>query len=159
MSESISFELNGQAVRVDTDASRKLLWVLRTELDQTGTKYGCGIGQCGACTVLVDHKPARSCLLPVGGVRGRKVTTIEGLEKDGALHPLQQAFVDHDAMQCGFCTAGMILTAHGLLSSKPSPTRDEIIAGMDRNLCRCGAHPRIIAAIQSAASTLAAHPR
>ncbi len=151
MPEKLSFQLNGQPVSVTTDPGRKLLWVLRTDVALTGTKYGCGIGMCGACTVLVDNQPVRSCLLPVADVRGKQVMTIEGLERDGELHPLQQAFMEHDAMQCGFCTSGMILTACGLLRSNPDATREDIIAGMDRNLCRCGAHPRIVDAIQSVA--------
>ncbi len=145
MKEIIKFTLNGKPTSVNVEADQMLLWVLRTELGLTGTKYGCGENLCGACTVIVDKEAVRSCQLPVREVRGKKVTTIEGLAKDGKLHPLQQAFVDQDALQCGFCTPGMIMTAYGLLLKKPKLTREEIIAGMDDNLCRCGAHKRIIA--------------
>lgn len=152
MPDTISFRLNGKRVRLQVDGSRKLLWVLRTELEQTGTKYGCGRSLCGACTVLVNDRPISSCMAPVDSVRGKEVVTIEGLAKDDELHPLQKAFMENDAMQCGFCTPGMILTAYGLLRSKREPSREEIIRGMDGNLCRCGAHTRIIDAIQSAAA-------
>ncbi len=154
MPETISFKLNDKPVRLEVDGNRKLLWVLRTELGLTGTKFGCGEGHCGSCTVLVDKKAVRSCLWAVKDVAGKEVTTIEGLAKDGKLHPLQQAFMEHDAMQCGFCTSGMILTAYGLLASNPQPSREEIIKGMDENLCRCGAHTRIIQAIHSAATQM-----
>jgi aerobic-type carbon monoxide dehydrogenase small subunit (CoxS/CutS family) len=152
MPHTIAFTLNGQRVRLQVDGKRKLLWVLRTELEQTGTKYSCGRGLCGACTVLVNDQPVHSCIAQVDSVRGKEVVTIEGLAKDGELHPLQKAFMENDAMQCGFCTPGMILTAYGLLRSKRKPSREEIIRGMDRNLCRCGAHTRMIDAIQSAAA-------
>lgn len=151
MAETISFTLNGESVSVTTDGQRPLLWVLRTDLGLTGTKYGCGQTICGACTVLVDNKTVRSCVYPVRNAEGREITTIEGLSKNGKLHPLQEAFVKHDALQCGFCTPGMILNAYGLLYQNPEPTREEIIQGMDRILCRCGAHNRIIDAIQTAA--------
>ena len=154
MAETISFTLNGKSVSVTTDGSRPLLWVLRTDLGVTGTKFGCGQAICGACTVLIDNKAARSCVLPVRDVGGREVVTIEGLAKNGDLHPLQKAFVQHDALQCGYCTPGMILTAYSLLRENPQPTREEIIQGMDQNLCRCGAHTRIIDAIQSAATEM-----
>ena len=154
MSATISFKLNGERVRLNSDENRKLLWVLRTELGQTGTKYGCGRGSCGACVVLVDDGPVRSCMAQVGSVRGKEVVTIEGLAKAGELHPLQKAFMQHDALQCGFCTPGMILTAYGLLRSKREPSREDIIKDMDRNLCRCGAQTRIIDAIESAAAEL-----
>ena len=134
------------------DGKRKLLWVLRTELEQTGTKYSCGRGSCGACTVLVNDRPVSSCLATVDTVRGKDVVTIEGLAKGSDLHPLQKAFMEHDALQCGFCTPGMILTAYGVLRSKREPSREEIIRSMDGNLCRCGAYARIIDAIQSAAA-------
>jgi len=150
MKETIKFTLNGKPTSVNVEADRMLLWVLRTELGLTGTKYGCGENLCGACTVIVDKEAVRSCHVPISQVRGKHVTTIEGLAKNGKLHPLQQAFVDHDALQCGYCTPGMIMTAYGLLLKKPKLTRDEIIAGMDDNLCRCGAHKRIIEAIESA---------
>lgn len=151
MAETIAFELNREPVRLSVEPDRTLLWVLRTDLALTGTKFGCGISQCGACTVLVDGKAVRSCSVDVKSVAGKKVTTIEGLARDEHLHPLQQAFMAHDALQCGFCTPGMILTAYDFLQRHPSPSRDEIIAGMDQNLCRCGAHPRIIDAIAEAA--------
>ncbi len=154
MAETISFTLNGQPASVSTDGQRPLLWVLRTDLGLTGTKFGCGQAHCGACTVLVDDKAVRACTFPVRNANGREVRTIEGLSKNGELHPLQKAFVEHDALQCGFCTPGMILTAYSLLRENPQPTREEIIRGMDGNLCRCGAHTRIIAAIQSAAAAM-----
>lgn len=154
MTEHISFELNDQPVRVNVAPDRTLLWVLRTDLGLTGTKYSCGISQCGACTVLVDEKAVQSCSVTVKSVAGKKVRTIEGLARDGQLHPLQQAFLQHDALQCGFCTPGMILTAYSFLRSNPQPSREEIIAGMDRNLCRCGAQPRIVDAIATAATAM-----
>jgi aerobic-type carbon monoxide dehydrogenase small subunit (CoxS/CutS family) len=154
MTETVSFRLNDQPVQIRVAPDRTLLWVLRTELGLTGPKYGCGITQCGACTVLVNHRPVRTCGVPIKSVAGKEVVTIEGLAKGDTLHPLQQAFVDHDALQCGFCTPGMILTAYGLLKTNPNPTRDEIIAGMDQNLCRCGAQVRIIDAILTAATTM-----
>lgn len=154
MSEIVAFELNDQPVRVKVAPDRTLLWVLRTDLGLTGPKYGCGISQCGACTVLVDGRAVRSCSVDVKSVAGKKLTTIEGLARGGKLHPLQEAFMDHDAMQCGFCTPGMILTAYSFLQKNPQPTRAQIIAGMDQNLCRCGAHPRIVDAIESAAAAM-----
>jgi aerobic-type carbon monoxide dehydrogenase small subunit (CoxS/CutS family) len=154
MAETISFTLNGKSVNVTTDGGRPLLWVLRTDLGLTGPKFGCGQAICGACTVLVDGKAVRSCVYPARNVEGRKVTTIEGLSNNGDLHPLQKAFAEHDALQCGFCTPGMILTAYSLLRENPQPTRAEIIEGMDDNLCRCGAHTRIIDAIQAAATEM-----
>jgi aerobic-type carbon monoxide dehydrogenase small subunit (CoxS/CutS family) len=154
MNETISFTLNGKSVNVTTDSQRTLLWVLRTDLGLTGTKYGCGKAMCGACTVIVNDRVARSCTLPIRSIKGKSVLTIEGLAKNGKLHPIQEAFVKHDALQCGFCTPGMILNAYGLLLENPEPTRDEIIEGMDYNLCRCGAHMRIIRAIESAAQEM-----
>jgi aerobic-type carbon monoxide dehydrogenase small subunit (CoxS/CutS family) len=154
MAETISFTLNDKPIRLEVDGNRKLLWVLRTELEQTGTKYGCGGGFCGACVVLVNDRPIRSCLARVDSVAGKEVVTIEGLAKNGELHPLQRAFVQHDALQCGFCTPGMILTAYGLLHTSQNPSRDEIVRGMDRNLCRCGAQTRILDAIQAAAAEM-----
>jgi aerobic-type carbon monoxide dehydrogenase small subunit (CoxS/CutS family) len=154
MTESVSFRLNRQPVTIQIAPDRDLLWVLRTELALTGPKYGCGISQCGACTVLVDHKPVRSCNVPVKSVAGKDVITIEGLAEGDALHPLQQAFIQHDALQCGFCTPGMILTAYGFLRSHPNPTAAEVIAGLDQNLCRCGAHLRIVEAILTAAAVM-----
>ncbi|MGB5285373.1 MAG: (2Fe-2S)-binding protein [Polyangiales bacterium] len=150
----ISFTLNERAVRLEVDTSRKLIWVLRTELAMTGTKPSCARGLCGACTVLVDDRPVRSCITPVESVRGKRVVTIEALAKDGELHPLQEAFIRHDALQCGFCTPGMILTAYGLLRDKRKRSRREIAHAMDGNLCRCGAHTRILDAIESAAAEM-----
>lgn len=150
----ISFHLNGQPVQIDVAPTRNLLWVLRTDLGLTGTKYGCGVSQCGTCTVLINHRPTRACGVSVRSIAGKEIVTIEGLAREGVLHPLQAAFIEHDALQCGYCTPGMILTAYGLLRTHPDPTREQIIAGMDRNLCRCGAHLRIIEAILSAAATM-----
>ena len=154
MTDSISFKLNDKPVRLNVDGDRTLLWVLRTDLGLTGTKFGCGEGHCGACTVLVDGIAVRSCLHQVKDVKDKEVVTIEGLEKDGKLHPIQKAFLEHDALQCGFCTPGMILTAFSLLKTNPSPSREQIIGGMEQNLCRCGAHTRIIDAIQTAAAQM-----
>lgn len=149
---TIAFKLNDKTVRLDTDASRSLLWVLRTDLGLTGTKFGCGEGHCGSCTVLVNNVPTRSCLLKLKDVVNKDVVTIEGLAKDGKLHPLQKAFMEHDALQCGFCTPGMILTGVALLAKNPKPTREQIIKGLEQNFCRCGAHTRIIQAVQTAAA-------
>ena len=154
MEEAIRFKLNGRDTELVTDPNQILLWVLRNNLGLTGTKFGCGIGFCGSCTVLIDNEPVRSCMTAVGDIAGRSVVTIEGMETDGKLHPIQQAFIDHDALQCGFCTPGMILTASGLLAKNPSPSREEIVAGLEENLCRCGAHTRIIDAVQDAAGKL-----
>ena len=154
MQKKISFRLNGQPRQITVDPERTLLWVLRTDLETTGCKYGCGISECGACTVLIDHRAVRSCSTPVSAIEGHEVVTIEGLAKNGELHPLQKAFMGHDALQCGFCTPGMILTAYSLLQKTPNPSREEIIAGMDKNLCRCGAHIRIVDAILEAAATM-----
>ncbi len=151
MKETIGFTLNGKGVSLDVDPSRALLWVLRYDLGLTGAKYGCGEGLCGACTVLVDKKAVRSCLLEVKAVAGKKVTTIEGLAKNGKLHPLQKAFVEQDALQCGYCTPGMIMNAYSLLLNTPQPSRSQIIEHMEGNLCRCGAHRRIVQAIEIAA--------
>jgi len=154
MPDAISFRLNDKPVDLKVDGDRPLLWVLRTELGLTGPKLGCGSGFCGACTVLVDQQPTRTCLLPVSAAAGKEVVTIEGLAPDGQLHPLQKAFMEHDAMQCGFCTPGMILRAWGLLHTNPHPTEADIIRGLDENFCRCGAHPRIVAAVQTAAAEM-----
>ena len=151
MEESIQFTLNGKPTRLRVDGSRTLLWVLRTDLGLTGTKYGCGEGLCGACTVILGKEAVRSCQLTMQDVAGKEVMTIEGLAQNGKLHPLQKAFMEHDALQCGYCTSGMILNAYGLLLKNPQPNFTEIIAGMDDNLCRCGAHQRIVQAIESAA--------
>jgi aerobic-type carbon monoxide dehydrogenase small subunit (CoxS/CutS family) len=146
--------VNGKAVRVDTESDRPLLGVLRDDLGLTGSKYGCGEGRCGACTVLVDGTPTRSCITKLSAVAAREITTVEGLENDGKLHPLQQAFLDSGAMQCGYCTCGMIMTGAALLRQNPQPTRQEIIEFMDGNICRCGTYLRIIAAIRQAAQTV-----
>jgi aerobic-type carbon monoxide dehydrogenase small subunit (CoxS/CutS family) len=151
MEEKIRFTLNGKKTEITTEPNQTLLWVLRNQLGLTGTKYGCGTGFCGACTVLINKEPSRSCSLPVSDIAGKDVITIEGLARGGKLHPVQQAFVDHDALQCGYCTPGMILTAAGMLMKNPSPTRQQIIDGMEDNLCRCGAHTRIIDAVETAA--------
>jgi aerobic-type carbon monoxide dehydrogenase small subunit (CoxS/CutS family) len=155
MLESIAFRLNGKPVRLSVDGDRKALWVLRTELQLTGTKYGCGEGHCGACTVLRDGVAVRACLTSVRGLRDREVVTIEGLARGEALHAVQAAFVRHQALQCGFCTPGMILGAVSLLRKNPRPSREQIVAGMDHHLCRCGAYGRIVDAIESAAAELA----
>ena len=154
MDENISFKLNGKTVSVTTDPDRMLLWVLRTDLGLTGTKYGCGKGLCGACTVMLGDRAVRSCIVPVRSVKGKEVTTIEGLANNGKLHPIQEAFAKHDALQCGFCTPGMILNAYSFLLRNPQPSRQEIIDGMEYNLCRCGAHIRIIRAIEDAAGQM-----
>ncbi len=154
MPDTVDFKLNDKPVRLDTDPGRPLLWVLRTDLGLTGTKYGCGEGHCGACTVLVDNVATRSCLLKLKDVKGKDVVTIEGLAKNGKLHPVQQAFMDHDALQCGFCTPGMILTGVALLKANPTPTAEQLVRGMDQNFCRCGAHTRILKALETAAAQM-----
>lgn len=154
MKKTIRFKLNGQPKSLTVDRKRKLLWILRTDLNLTGSKYGCGEGFCGACTVLVGNEAVRSCQFPVEDIDGKEVVTIEGLAKDGNLHPLQEAFVKHDALQCGFCTPGMILNAYSLLLKTSNPTRKDIIDSMEDNLCRCGAHTRIVQAIQTAAKKM-----
>ena len=154
MAKTVSFRLNDQAVKINVDPDRDLLWVLRTELGLTGPKYGCGISQCGACTVLVNDRAVRACSVPIKSVEGKELVTIEGLAKGEELHPIQKAFIQHDALQCGFCTPGMILTAYGLLRKNPNPTHAEVITGMDKNLCRCGAHVRIVEAILAAAAAM-----
>ena len=158
MKESISFRLNGKPVQLEVEGDRTLLWVLRTDLGLTGTKYGCGESLCGACTVVVGREAVRSCQLPVRAVRGKEVTTIEGLERDGKLHPLQEAFAQAGGLQCGFCTPGMIMNAYALLLKNPKPTRSQVVKGMDDNLCRCAAHHRIVQAIERAATTAPAAP-
>lgn len=150
MRDSIRFTLNGRAVTLQTDPGRKLLWALRTDLEMTGTKYGCGLGVCAACTVLVDGRAVPSCLTTLDSVRNRQVTTVEGLADGDRLHPLQQAFIDHGAFQCGYCTSGMLMGASALLRETPRPTNVQIARGLEGHLCRCGAHQRIIAAIQAA---------
>jgi aerobic-type carbon monoxide dehydrogenase small subunit (CoxS/CutS family) len=150
MGKTIHFKLNGQPKSLALDRERMLLWVLRTDFGLTGTKYGCGAGFCGACTVLLNNEAVRSCQVPIEDVNGKEIMTIEGLARNGRLHPLQKAFVKHDALQCGYCTPGMILTAYGLLAKNPRPNLEEIKKGMNENLCRCGSYQRIIEAIQEA---------
>jgi nicotinate dehydrogenase subunit A len=150
-----ALNVNGKRRTVDVDASVSLLSVLRDDLDLTGTKYGCGEGRCGACTVLLNGQLTRSCVTQVGRAAGKQITTIEGLEKDSKLHPLQEAFIKADAMQCAFCTSGMIMAATALLSKNARPSRDEIVSGMNRNICRCGVYQRIIEAIQIASAQTA----
>lgn len=152
MKRTINFHLNGRPVSLDTEDDRTLLWVLRNDFDLTGTKYGCGEGLCGSCTVAIDGKAIRSCQQPLAGVEGKNVVTIEGLERNGKLHPLQEAFMEHGGFQCGFCTSGMIMSAYALLKQQQKPTRATIAQEMDSNLCRCGAHQRIMAAIADAAA-------
>jgi aerobic-type carbon monoxide dehydrogenase small subunit (CoxS/CutS family) len=149
MSKITALSVNGKKLKVDVDSTTSLLSVLRNDLDLTGSKYGCGEGECGACTVLIDGLPAKSCIMPVGRIAGKQITTIEGLEKDGRLHPVQEAFLNADAMQCAYCTSGMIMASVGLLSKNPRPNRDEIVKGMNGNVCRCGTYQRIVAAIES----------
>jgi len=152
MERTISFTLNGRPASITVDDQRTLLWVLRGDLGLTGTKFGCGEGLCGACTVLLDDQAVRSCSMTVGEVAGKQVTTIEGLARDGKPSPLQEAFLKHHAFQCGYCTPGMVLNAHALLHKTPHPTRAQIVAAMDDNICRCGAHVRILDAIEEAAN-------
>jgi len=150
MAQTTSFTLNGKMVQVNADPTRMLVWVLRYNLGLTGTKVGCEAGLCGACTVLVDGEPAFSCSTPLADVAGKSVLTIEGLAKDGVLHPVQRAFQDHHAFQCGYCTSGMILGAYAILRKKPKATRAEIMEQLEGNLCRCGSHPRILDAVEAA---------
>jgi nicotinate dehydrogenase subunit A len=151
--------VNGARCAIDADPERSLLSVLREDLDLTGTKYGCGEGQCGACTVLVSGQPTRSCLTRVVDVEGKAITTVEGLEKDGRLHPLQEAFLDAGAMQCGYCTAGMLVSSAGLLNTNRNPDDQDIVRWLEGNICRCGTYSRIVAAIRTAAKALSAVSR
>ena len=151
--DAIVFTVNGKERRVAAAPEQPLLWVLRNQLQLTGTKYGCGEGQCGACTVLLGGKAVRSCLTPLSAAAGKEVVTIEGLEHNGALHPVQQAFLSQEAFQCGYCTSGMILSAVALVESMKNPTEDEIVRAMNGNICRCGTYPRIVAAVRQAAQT------
>lgn len=151
MAEQQRIHVNGSVRAVAADPERSLLSVLRDDLDLTGAKYGCGEGQCGACTVLIAGKPTRACITPVGSVGARPVETIEGLEKDGALHPVQEAFLEADALQCGYCTPGMILSAVALLKGNQAPDEPQIQRALQGNICRCGTYPRIVKAVQQAA--------
>lgn len=151
MKKPIRFRLNGKPTTLDTEEGRTLLWVLRTDMELTGAKYGCGIGACGACTVVVEGKAVRSCQTSLKDVEGKEVTTIEGLAHEDELHPLQDAFIEHGGFQCGFCTSGMIMNAYGLLQEHPQASPEAIAQGMEDNLCRCGAHVRILAAVEAAA--------
>lgn len=154
MVDTVEFVLNRKPLRLQVQKDRTLLWVLRTDLGLTGTKFGCGIGACGGCTVLMNQEAVRSCQTTMAEVKGKEILTIEGLATNGKLHPLQQAFVDHNGLQCGFCTPGMILTAYSLLLRNSAPTEADVIVGMEDNLCRCGSHKRIVQAIQSAAKQM-----
>ena len=154
MKEKIGFTLNGKPIDLETDTSQILLWVLRTEFGLTGTKIGCGVGFCGACTILVDGVAQRSCGMAVKEIAGKKVVTIEGLANGEKLHPVQKAFIRHEAQQCGFCTPGQIMNAVALLKADPKPNRKRIIEGMNGNLCRCGAYNRIIAAVETASKEI-----
>ena len=152
MKKSIRFQLNGKPTTLETDEGRTLLWALRTDLGLTGSKYGCGVGVCGSCTVVIDGKTVQSCQTSLKEVQDTEVTTIEGLARGGELHPLQQAFVDHGGLQCGFCTPGMIMSAYGLLLADPRPSREKVVDAMEGNLCRCSAYKRILEAIESVAA-------
>lgn len=152
---SVEFTINGRPVRVDTDGASPLLSVLRDELGLRGTKFGCGTEQCGACVVLVDGEPAYSCTREVGTLDGKSITTIEGLAQNGALHPLQQAFLDEQAGQCGYCLSGILVAAAALLQKNPKPSREQIVTALDPHLCRCGIHNRVVRAVQKASAALA----
>jgi len=154
MKQSISFKLNGEPFSIEVNGDESLLTIMRTYLVKTGTKFGCGLGDCGACTVLINNEAIRACMILIEDVAGKEVITIEGLASGDILHPIQKAFVTLDALQCGFCTPGMIMNALGLLIKNPTPTRKEIISGMEDNLCRCGSYNRIIDAIQLAAKEM-----
>ena len=158
MKKTISFKLNGQEMSVDVSGEETLLTVIRTYLDKTGTKYGCGIGDCGACTVVIENELIRACMTSVEDVAGKNILTIEGLSNNGSLHPIQKAFIAHDALQCGFCTPGMIMNAYGFLINNPKVTRENIINSMEENLCRCGSYNRIVDAIQTAAKEIKEKP-
>ncbi|MGD8319357.1 MAG: (2Fe-2S)-binding protein [Gemmatimonadota bacterium] len=154
MRTTIRFRLNGRDTTLDVDGNRTLLWVLRTDLGLTGTKFGCGISRCGACTVLVNGRATRACQTRMSRLQDAEVVTIEGLANGSGLHPLQEEFAARGGFQCGYCTPGMIMEAYSLLQENPHPTRDQIVAGMNRNLCRCGAHKRIVEAVEAAAARL-----
>lgn len=159
MEKKVQFVLNGKNVEATYEDNETLLWALRTQFDLTGTKYGCGEGYCGSCTVLMDDMAVRSCGVNLADVADAKIVTIEGLEQNGKLHPVQQAFVDNDALQCGYCTPGMIMNAVGFLNDNPEPSREDIIYGMEGNLCRCGAHNRIIDAVAAASKSMKGEPQ
>jgi aerobic-type carbon monoxide dehydrogenase small subunit (CoxS/CutS family) len=154
MGQTIDLEVNGKRYPVRYSPDTPLLYVLRDELGFTGTKYGCGEGMCGACTVLVNGTARRSCQIPVSAAAGKPITTVEGLEKNGALHPVQQAFLDEGAFQCAYCTSGMIMSSISLLQSNHNPSNEQIVQSLQGNLCRCGTHPRIIAAVRKAAAKM-----
>ena len=156
MARITELDVNGVKRRIDADPDRTLLSILRDDLDLTGTKYGCGEGQCGACTVLIGGAPRRSCQIAVSATAGKSITTIEGLEEEGRLHPVQQAFLDAGAFQCAYCTSGMIMTSVALLQVNPNPTPSEVVQFLQGNICRCGTHPRIIDAVHQAAKKMQA---
>ncbi|HLV96565.1 MAG TPA: (2Fe-2S)-binding protein [Candidatus Acidoferrales bacterium] len=157
MANVMKLHINGTVYSVDADPQASLLFVLRDQLDLTGSKYGCGEGQCGACTVLIDGNPRHSCITRVGAVANRKITTIEGIEERGRLHPIQEAFLEEGAMQCAYCTSGMIVTATALLKANPHPTAEQVTEHMQGNVCRCGTQPRIVAAVLRAAAAMHGH--
>jgi aerobic-type carbon monoxide dehydrogenase small subunit (CoxS/CutS family) len=157
MAKPIELTVNGKKYSIEADPKASLLFTLRDELGLTGSKYGCGEGQCGACTVLLDGSPRRSCQLNVAAAQGKHILTIEGLEQDGRLHPVQQAFLDAEAFQCAYCTPGMIMSSVSLLQQRPNPTESEIAQSLQGNICRCGTYPRIVAAVQGAAKKLREH--
>ena len=159
MGKSLELTVNGKRHSITSDGDATLLQVLRDELGLTGAKYGCGEGQCGACTVLLGGMARRSCQLPVSTVAGQSITTIEGLERDGKLHPLQQAFIEAGAFQCAYCTPGMILSGVALLCQKARPSREEIAHALDGNICRCGTYPRIVEAVERASASMAGGAR
>ena len=154
MQKRMTLHVNDGQYRIESDTARSLLNVLRNELSLTGSKYGCGEGQCGACTVLIDGRPRRSCITPVGAVAEKRIKTIESMEKNGQLHPFQEAFVEREAMQCGYCTAGMIMSGVALLEKNQNPSENEIVRSMNGNICRCGTYPRIVDAIRQAAEMM-----
>jgi len=154
MSTKYDLKINGQSITVEAEPDAHLLTVLHEDLDMIGTKYGCGEGQCGACTVLIDGKAQRSCITPISAANGKSITTVEGLAKNDHLHPVQQAFLDEEAMQCAYCTSGMIMSAVSLLNTKPNPTDAEILQFMQGNICRCGTYPRIVSAIRKASAVM-----
>ena len=152
--KQINFTFNGKPVSLEVQGQESLLTVIRIYLEQTGTKYGCGIGECGACTVLINNEPIRSCMTLAEDLEGKDIISIEGIGAKGDLHPIQEAFIAHDALQCGFCTSGMIMNAYGILLQNPNPSREKIIDGMESNLCRCGAYNRIVDAIETTANKM-----